>query len=116
MESRPVMLKMIYSNQFGCLVIEIPESQSNNRLYLFVPHNASLSKVEELFGGISNHVESEYKSKEDGAPEMDQIMSQFQQTTNKLFTKIFMPRLVLVIINLYAYIYIKIYEWYLVPK
>ena len=105
MESRPSMLKMIYSNQFGCLVIEIPESQSNNRLYLFLPHNASLSKVEKLFGGISSHVESEFKSKENGSPEMDQIMSQFQHTTNKLFTKIFMPRLVLVTINLYIYIW-----------
>ena len=106
MESPPVMLKMIYSNQFGCLVIEIPESQSNNRLYLFIPHNASLSKVEELFGGISSHAESEYKSKEDGAPEMDKIMSEFQQTTNKLLTKIFMPRLVFVTIDLYIFTYI----------
>ena len=103
MESRPAMLKMIYSNQFGCLVIEIPESQSNNRLYLFVPHNASLSKVEELFGGRSSHVEPEYKSQEHGSPEMDQIMSQFQQTTNQLFTKIFMPRLVDVTISFYIY-------------
>ena len=111
MESRPAMLKMIYSNQFGCLVIEIPESQSNNKLYLFVPHNASLSKVQELFGGISSQVESEYKYKEHGSPQMDQIMSQFQHTTNKLFTKIFMPRLVLVTINLYIYIWpLKIYE------
>ena len=103
MESRPAMLKMIYSNEFGCLIIEIPESQSNNRLYLFVPHNTSLSKVEQLFGGIPSHVEPEYKSKEHGLPEMDQIMSQFQQTTNKLFTKIFMPRLVHVAIDLYIY-------------
>ena len=110
MESRPTMLKMIYSNQFGCLVIEIPESQSNNKLYLFVPHNASLSKAEELFGGISSHVEPESESKENGSPEMDQIMAQFQQTTNKLFTKIFMPRLVLLTRNLYIYMAIFMHD------
>ena len=93
MESEPQELKLIDSDKFGCLILEIPTTLSSCSLILFLPHNSSLTKVEEVFGRKPNNGPQPVSEAQPVAV-LDQVINQLQQLSIRTRVKVFMPRFV----------------------
>ena len=89
MESNVQELRVIESKEFGCLVLELPTSILNLALYVFLPHTARLSKVEEIFG--RKHYNEPFKQSPRIAI-LDNVITQMEETPKTAQVKVYMPR------------------------
>ena len=93
MESEVQDMRVINAKDFGCFVLEIPTSMSKSSLILFLPHNSSLSEVEQVFGNLPTSSSSP-RVEPPPSPALETIINHLQNTTKTANVKVFMPRYV----------------------